>query len=485
MKKMPSISKLADEILKDSSVDKSVSCLMKKKTVLRQYESLVDIVLDDLMTEKDRKFYEHHFGNIAVSFFRCFHKRKVYISFTAIYDILFYVFKQKYRSKKSIVENSLDWVKKLSYHKKSVIVFPVHSFGILGLGWLPLMKKKDLDLYMTPDKSFSIFAQSNNLERSIDRIKNVIENQFKFKYKGKFCSDDIHHYSLTRNLNWLERNPFIVTELNFSRVEPYENQQYVIQHLEKYSTMLYFLATQQRHRKALVKGELASMSSKKVNNWETKDIYHYLVISKEKGKLTCNATPINVDEIKLNEIMALNIEFSPKLTVSGGRTVEKWIGILDRLYILYNEFRWKDKKRTLKEKFAAKVIDSLSFFRKSFRASSDLDRVVNLAIAFETLLFDQYSAYTGKAEVALRERVRSLYRKNENPILYSQAVANIYNQRCKIVHEGSVELNKDDISNGQSAFVRCFEKLLDDEDTLDFTYQQPIRVYFKLLGVEN
>lgn len=106
----------------------------------------------------------------------------------------------------------------------------------------------------------------------------------------------------------------------------------------------------------------------------------------------------------------------------------------------------------VKRRVYARIVTALDWFRYSFggRATND-ETIVNLAVAFETLLTDKYD----RGVLARVKRRVCICLKGKRAIQrYIGAVESVMDARGDILHTGST-VKKADVDKARAAFVFC------------------------------
>jgi hypothetical protein len=119
-----------------------------------------------------------------------------------------------------------------------------------------------------------------------------------------------------------------------------------------------------------------------------------------------------------------------------------------------------------------KLFSSLSYFRRSFRVTADIgEAYVNLAVAFEVLLTDNYAS---GVDVRIKKRLRKALKGVKGNQAMNSAANMLYTARSEIVHTGQTTIAVD-VQSVQRAFVHAFIHVSDRMQGLSSTSQEPIR----------
>jgi len=163
--------------------------------------------------------------------------------------------------------------------------------------------------------------------------------------------------------------------------------------------------------------------------------------------------PITVDRIELAELASLGIDFTPKIWTKKTRVVNKVKRAFDYLERAYLEEVVNSDKNSPLSRTTTKLYESLKYFRRSFRPSSEVgERYVSLAIAFETMLIDGGNFGAGK-KIALRLAVALKGIPRAEAMVRS--VRRVSLARNEVVHSGFVETHVN-MGLAQKAFTECF-----------------------------
>ncbi len=136
----------------------------------------------------------------------------------------------------------------------------------------------------------------------------------------------------------------------------------------------------------------------------------------------------------------------------------------------------KSANGTNQKKVFHKLYDSLKYFcRSSKRHSQQEDQVINLAIAFETLLTDYY-----------QPNIRSLIEKNASLALkgvkgkkkHIDEILELYTFRSEIVHEGRSSINQN-LDELRQVYSKVFLKIADKAKKIPEKVGDPIHQILK------
>ena len=119
----------------------------------------------------------------------------------------------------------------------------------------------------------------------------------------------------------------------------------------------------------------------------------------------------------------------------------------------------------------SRIVTALDWYRQSFGArATDDEAIVNLAVAFETLLADGYDS---KPNDRMKRLVRICLRGRPGVTTYSDAVYAVIRARGAIVHNGTT-LQSTDIHKARAAFALCVQHIADELPGLPRGCSKPI-----------
>jgi hypothetical protein len=132
--------------------------------------------------------------------------------------------------------------------------------------------------------------------------------------------------------------------------------------------------------------------------------------------------------------------------------LDSYLATLRQIETGYLTHNILDRRETREASLYVKLVRSLDYFRRSFRANvRPSERVIMLAIAFETLLTDSYS---GGVTARVRRRAATCLQHASTPQALNGAIEQLFDARGKFVHSG---FGPEDISllDARLAYVAC------------------------------
>lgn len=416
--------------------------LLKQLNLLQTFGSVEEFACDDFINEKLKSAIEFHFINIRKIFIRTLLDYDICVGVDAMDRLIFSALRDS--SGKSIISIVVSYIKDYDIHGKGMLIYPLHSLNITSLGFATLGDMWKVNFF-GPHKKFRVCAQATNLSNLrrflSDTKKNLgICRQLPF--------DLIEHFHLSRGLEWLTNNPIMVVAISSFPGNYYENQNFIKYKIMTPLNCLYLLS-------ALGGSDDDLFGSSKVNNFNTKDIFHFLTLYpdiRDKLSLTADCVPLYASRRMLEEMTDASIDIDFKEWTRRPRT-SKRIGLL--LQELEKNLVTKSDMNRLK--IHEKVSLSLTYFRRSHRKSiDDPEKIVNLATAFEILLIDSNCS---DIKGTIRKRMRKIIRGERNTIQMANEVYNLYNARNDAVHRG--QHSKVDTRTCRKAYAYTVIRLLE------------------------
>ncbi len=433
-----------------TSAGQSLHYLKSRQATVAAYRDFDTFV--DREGEADPKAgnaIEHHLLQIRAAIARSLWSRQAFLGIEVIDRLLFDVV---VHDADQILKNFFDALFAHGIPSRGVIVYPLHSFGVLGLGFLSFFEKSQAEI-VVKDANLAISAQTNGNEASIEFLERAVAA---LGLDRQIERSDIEHYVRSRPLRWFSANPLLVVSIATLTSGYYENQFIYVIKLKLSTALIMMLSTVGDRPEP--DERLRQGSSARVNNWQTLDIHHYLVFEpsiRDPKMLQGRCVPMNAARLELAELSDINADIDPRAWSSrrAARRLERIRLALDVLEKGYFEHHVLGDRKKLKARVYRKVMTSLDYFRRSFRASARQEEaIISLAIAFEALLMD---AYAGGVTARLHRRVRLALKGIRGVKKYRAIVADLFKARGAVVHSGSTAI-KLDIVLARRAYIECF-----------------------------
>ncbi|OUE20029.1 hypothetical protein BFL34_02177 [Clavibacter michiganensis] len=332
---------------------------------------------------------------------------------------------------------------------RAALVFPLRSFGIYGAG---LARVLDLTI-SSHDRlhEYAITPQTNDLNATLAFINKSV-TQLGITAKASYF--DLDHVRRSRGATWLERNPLLVVGLSSASGYYFENEFLQLGRLRTVAGALVMIS---RFESGTASPEQLVLNSRSINNFQTQDTNHYLMLSKRNltGKaMQIQAVPVHSRRDVL-ELTDLNIDFHVEGPSGSRGFVRAVFAAVNTVFDSYVQFNFgATTANDSRAKVFSKWLNAMAYFRRSVRDEGSWESIVGLATAFELLLIDHYAPGTASL---LRDRAYVLLRGKENRSALADAVRDAYYARNKTVHSG--EMPPADLRLAHKAFVLCFVAL--------------------------
>ncbi len=440
-------------IIETKAFKTSLAFLKSRRPALAPHRSLEDLFWE--MDEKSPaalKGVEPHLQKVCWVFRKTLYSYSIFIGGSVLDQILY----DKIRDEAvdDPVTAALVLIRSVGIHKPGVILYPIHSLGLLGVGLWEKLTKGRYELFIS-DAEICVRAQTNSLKETIAFVERSAES---FGVNRTVPVESMEHYERSRPTKWLTRNPLLAVKAHLFSREYYENHNFIILQLERACSLLFCLASLQNGFPVLRNESL--FSSGRTNNWETQDIHHFVLLEATAGnrkRFETRCIPMNARAIELAELSNVNVDINLKSWARRQPLMEKVcvaLGTIEQGYLKSNILSDKEgvKHRTFK-----KIMQSLRYFRRSFRYTSGDDDVVMLTIALECLLTDSYAPNGGER---LKERASILLKGHRRKSDCVREIGNIYLARNQIVHTAECE-QEVDLQTVREGYTLCLLSLVE------------------------
>ncbi|MBD2691417.1 HEPN domain-containing protein [Anabaena catenula] len=414
-------------------VFQSINFLVNKRDIINTISDIDDFIYHIINhPTDDLEALEFHLNRVSLKIAEVLWIREIFISRSVIESLLFSLIKDPHVN--DPIEKFLYLIEDYGLHRPGLVIYPIHSFGILGFGYARFFTKSKA-YFLLEDAGIAITPQSNSKEVLYSLLEEI---PFKMGIQEKVPIDSIEHYTRSRSLRWLTNNPLLFVRVNIFKGGYYENQFLLIIKLKIAKSLILMLSVLGKTSEEF--DGMKKFSSSKLNNFETLDIKHYLVFQvglNNEQNLDGFCVPINVNRSGLAELSSLKIELYPnewqdKTDIL--QQVESALRKVESGYISNCINFQKNRQETVKSRVYRKIFDSIKYFERSFRDKSEIeDSIVNLAISFECLLTDFYAKGVYKRII---RRARIALESVPNFEIFYTSVDNLYTSRSQIVHLG-------------------------------------------------
>jgi len=456
--------------LLSSKTKNSVDYLIKNRSVISKYRDVEDFVLREevytTQTDAGKKVLgacEHHLYQVRSKFANELWSRELFLGISVIDDLIFSSF--AHTNEDNPIQHALEVIRDSGVLEPGFVVYPLHSLGVLGAGLLGNSSRLQFNV---PDYGMIVTPQSNSFERTVSFLQDAAGA---LGVQREIPRDLVEHWIQSRPTKWLERNPLLVLKTNSFPGGYYDNQFFLIYKLKIATTLLLMLNTFQNYQSSK-EGFLFDTS--RTNNWETLDIYHYILFYPKPNSelLSGDCIPMNSNSVTLAEISAVPATLDPKFWRKRIPWSSELIKTLDHVGQSYLKYSIGIPKNNPKSRVYRKLFRALEFYRKSFRATDhEGDAAVYLTTAFEIMLTDTY----GKGIAGrINKRAEMLLKGIKGSRKFKNAVGELYIARSKYVHAGEASDGLD-LKIARVAFVHVFMSLCSKLGRCTFKGEEPIK----------
>jgi hypothetical protein len=289
--------------------------------------------------------------------------------------------------------------------------------------------------------------------------------------------DSMEHYERMKVLKWLTHNPLLGVKVRTFAGEHYENQAFIVIKLKIATSAIFMLSALES---SLAARSVSWTSTRNVNNFQTLDISHYIIFEpapKSKGVFEARRIPMNVSATELAEITAVPVRITPGAWMKRKKFIGRICSALLTAESNYLNAILNPRNETAPFRMHRKLFESLTYFRRSFRLTSDPgETYVNLAVAFEVLLTGSYAK---GVESRIKKRLSKALEGVKGSRALNSAAKNLYKARSEVVHTGSTSTVVD-VQMVRRAFVHAFVCMVEKVHRIPPTAQEPTKA---ILGV--
>ena len=348
------------------------------------------------------------------------------------------------------VTGVLEWIRDARATRPGLLIFPLHSLGVLGAGLL--QPSHGRISFINAQRGYAVTPQTNNLDRTLEFLDDA---RGSFGIGQRLPTELLRHWRRSRSAAWLERNPLLVVRTVHVPGSYYGSEWLLISRVRATTGLLAMLAALQPERSDR---SLRLFSSRSMNNWQTLDIHHYLTLFagiRRGSELDGQCVPIHAGRTFVSELSDLAIDIDPVHWRQRDALAQRVHNAVEAVYAEYLRAQFHPGKPAAHERTVMKLFDSMSYFRRSFQGSpTSWSGKVALATAFEMLLLDS----SGAIRRTLVRRTRLLLKGIPGTKAMQSAVDDLYGARNALVHEGD-DGAEADMAVAREAYVRCFVEL--------------------------
>lgn len=423
-------------------VPEAVAYLQRKRSDLRTFHDVEDLAC----AEPERKDLLHFFGILKSALAKTLWPKQFFIGSSILDELLFEALCDPNIS--DPFQTVLSRIKAAGVHEPGIVLYPLHSFGILGFGFMQFLNSADAYIDL-PEAGMCLTTQTNSIAGTVKFLNHAREL---FGIDQTIPVDAIKHHRRV-SLDWLESNQLLAVKVSTFSGYAYENQPLLTIKLEMSTALVFMLSVLEPPRDEEV---LRGSSSSRSNNFQTLDINHYLTLErspKPSTELNARRIPMNIKRTELINLCDLQVDLDPEHWSSKPPILERLVVSLTELEKGYTRLSVSGLDNGVQARIYRKIFDALGFFRRSFHSQARKgEPAIFLATAFEMLLTDHF---TGGVEPRLKRRFKIATASEPEAAGLEEIVGTLYKRRSETVHEGKVN-GKLDLRLAQKAFVFAF-----------------------------
>ena len=471
-KRLPAASGLAKTIsqtkLGKKTLADSVAFLLQKRAPLAKYSGVVDFVTGS-DGDADVRGCEYHLTQVRAQLARELWSRQLFIGVSVLDELLFGAV--AHDATTDPVRRVLEVIRDEGLHHPGLVIFPVHSFGMLGAGFLHWATDGRVE-YMSEAFGIALSPQTNSLEKTVAFLERA---RLALGVGKSVAASSIGHWYRSRSAYWLTRNPLLVVRVRSFPGDYYENQSLLLRTLRASTAVLSMLASLQPEQDPDASPDARMWSSSMFNNMQTLDIGHYIVLFNAPSKrkvLGGDCVPMRLRAPALAEISDMNIELDPRFWTRRRVLATRIYNAVTAVHSSHVKYSFSKGKNEVLGRFFRKMFEALVYFRRSFRTSDDnWQAILSLAIAFEMLLTD---AYAPGPNARVVRRTKLALKGVPGVRSFAAEVDKLYKARGGVVHAGTTELDVD-LKKAREAFVLVFVSLAERSKRLKDTSLAPAK----------
>ncbi len=373
--------------------------------------------------------------------------RQIFIDAEILDELIFYVAREGHGSEP--VVGVLEWIRDARATRPGLLVFPLHSLGVLGAGLLAPSHGRVS--FVNAARGYALTPQTNDLDRTLEFLD---EARAAFGISQAIPVELLRHWRRSRPTGWLERNPLLVVRTVHVPGSYYGSEWLLVSRVRAATGLLAMLAALQPERADRAP---RLFSSRMMNNWQTLDIHHYLTLFAGVGRsreLGGQCIPIHSGRTFVSELSDLAIDIDPAHWRRRDALAKRVHDAVDVVYAEYLRAQFA-RKPDARERTVRKLFESMCYFRRAFQgAPGSWSGKVALATAFELLLLDSSSAIRH----TLVRRSKLLLKGTAGTRSMQAAVEDLYVARSELVHAGDDSADVD-LRFAREAYVRCFVEI--------------------------
>ncbi|MET8197121.1 hypothetical protein ABZU22_25220 [Micromonospora sp. NPDC005222] len=437
----------AEKVIKKLTVAGSVAYITDHAGDLARFQYLDDLAEELIRDEVDEnvRAISFHLENVRNALARELWQQGLGVGPYTLDELLFGAVKN---GDSNPVVSVLERLRRSEKNAPGLVVFPLHSFGVLAAGLLKPFRRASYIL-VRPGAGYALTIQTNSLRETISLIDGT---RSRLGVTKQLDPSLFWHWRESRGADWLERNPLLIARMTTIAGYYNENEFLTLGRLQVITASIVMMAAMQSRRE---EQSAWFFSSGAINNWQTTDVNHYFILTSSHDQvLRGESVPIH-DHNQVREMAGLAVDVDPRHFRRESARSSAIFSSLEALFRGYLKHSI-DRQNSTVGNVHRKIMEAVTFFRRSFQPGrDDWTAVISLATAFEMLLTDRFE---GGVKARLMNRTQTLLRGVNGTRRYQAAVDALYVARSETVHEGKV--SRLDLYDARQAFVLCFLEIM-------------------------
>ncbi|WP_437953399.1 hypothetical protein WME98_24025 [Sorangium sp. So ce296] len=239
--RLPASKRLAIKILAArkgrQTLSDSVAFLLAKRSAMATFAGISSFVLAEGPERiPGHSGCEHHMLALRSHLARELWSRQLYIGVSVLDDLLFD--SVAHDTTTNPVLRVLEIIRDEGLHHPGMVVFPIHSFGMLSAGFVQWLTGARLE-YISSDFGIAISPQTNDMTKTLEFLERV---RARFGIKKPINEELIYHWYRSRSTRWMASNPLLVVKAQSFPGGYYENQVLLVSKLRACAATVSMLA---------------------------------------------------------------------------------------------------------------------------------------------------------------------------------------------------------------------------------------------------
>jgi len=305
------------------------------------------------------------------------------------------------------------------------------------------------------DWGIAITPQTNGLDATIEFLERA---RTAFGVQGSLRRESIEHWRRSRHTHWLESNPLLVVRVAEAAGTYYGNEAMLLTRLQSATVLVSMLGALQPPS-----GQTSrpTLSTYMLNNQQTLDIHHYLVLSPGRARgdeLDGDCVPISRGRPDVVAMSELRIDLNPDYWTKNKAEADRVARAVAAIYRAYLRAGFDPARTDNDARRNRRWFEALVYFQRSFSGQGWRD-TITLATAFELLLHPPSKGDTSRI---IRKAIKRFSGGSSEGEKHAEAFGRVYRARNEIVH-GGARVTSFDIEQTRRAFVSAFLGHVEDE----------------------